>query len=103
MYHKWEFKIFSVSCIFLHISEICIVEMEKKSFKNKPEELLQPQEKRKLSSILDRCATHVWEEVDIFIETSSTAVTCFYFQNLNESYWINTLLQRLCLIVLTIH
>lgn len=33
MYDKWEFKIFSLSCIFLHISEICIVEVEKKSFK----------------------------------------------------------------------
>ena len=29
MCDKWEFKVFSLSCIFLHISEICIVEMEK--------------------------------------------------------------------------
>lgn len=56
----------------------------------------------KLSSVLYGCATHVWEEV-VFIETSSTAVTCFYFQNLNKNCWINMLLQRLWLSVLPIH
>lgn len=40
--------------------------------------------RRKLSSVLYGCATHTREEVDIFIETSSTVVTCFCFQNLNK-------------------
>lgn len=44
--------------------------------------MLQLQKKAKQQSLW--CATRTREEVDIFIETPSTVVTCFYFQNLNK-------------------
>lgn len=73
----------------------------KQSFKNKLKNCCSL--RIKLSSILHGRTAHVWEEVDIFIETSSTAVTCFYVQSLNKNCWINMLLQRLCFSVLPIH
>lgn len=96
-----EFKVFSVSCIFLHINEICIVKLENKVSKTSLTNCCSL--RIKLSSVLYGRTAHVWEEVDIFIETSSAAVTCFYVQSLNKNCWTDMLLQRLCCSVLPIH
>lgn len=89
-----------MSCIFFTYQWDTLVKLGKKASKTSLKNCCSL--RIKLSSVLYGCATHVWEEV-VFIETSSTAVTCFYFQNLNKNCWINMLLQRLWLSVLPIH
>lgn len=64
------------------MNEICIVKLEEESFRNQPEELLQPQNKAKQHS--SWCATHVWSGVGIFIETPPIVVTISTFRILTK-------------------
>lgn len=101
MYNKWSLNIFSELYIFTYQRDMYSKTGKKKISKARLKNCCSL--RIKLSSILYGCTAHVWEEVDIFIETSSTAVTCFYFQNLNKNCWKNMLLQKLCFSVLPVH
>lgn len=78
--YKWSLKYFSELYVFTYQQDM-YSKTGKKNFRNKPEELLQPQNKAKQHSL--RLCHLPMRGVDS-VETLSTAVTCFYFQNQPE-------------------